>query len=442
MTSIRPPAVAGMFYPRSASELEAEVDALLAEATPAPLSSRLVISPHAGYIYSGALAAQAIACLPKSTRRVLILGPTHRVGIAAMALAGADGHATPLGVIPTDVELTDKIAKLPQVVSAPVVQQEEHSLEVQLPFLQRHLDPGFTVVPLAVGQVDAAAVAAVIECAWEQADTAIVVSSDLSHYLPYQQARHVDGQTLHQLLTLRGGLVGEQACGAYPVSGAMAFARQHHLAPRLIAACNSGDTAGDHSRVVGYGALAFTRASLLPTIAYNAIATKLGRPTRELFETNEDLDAPGATFVTLTKAGQLRGCIGALSAHRPLGSDVAENARSAAFSDPRFPPLDAAELGDIDLEVSVLSAPTPLAGTPGLSFDEVASALRPGVDGVIIADRQRRATFLPQVWDQLPEAADFLHHLLVKGGWGADGWHTGINVETYHVTAHHLAADQ
>ncbi|MDO5727194.1 MAG: AmmeMemoRadiSam system protein B [Bowdeniella nasicola] len=442
MTSIRPPAVAGLFYPATARELAGEVDALLAAATPAPLTSRLVISPHAGYIYSGALAAQAIACLPQTTRRVLVLGPTHRVGIAGMALAGADAHATPLGVIPTDAELSAELTDLPQVVTAPIVQQEEHSLEVQLPFLQRHLESDFTVVPLAVGQVDASAVAAVIECAWDHADTAIVISSDLSHYLPYDQAGRVDGATLHQLLTLRGALVGEQACGAYPVSGAMEFARRMRLAPRLLAACNSGDTAGDRHRVVGYAALAFQDASLLPTLAYNAIATQLDLPPREEFATAEDLDAPGATFVTLTQAGQLRGCIGTLSAHRSLRRDVVANARAAAFSDPRFAPLTAAELAEVDIEVSLLSAPTPLASTPGLSLTEVASALRPGIDGVIISDHHRHATFLPQVWEQLPEASEFLRHLLAKGGWGANGWHEGIRVETYHVTPHHLAADQ
>ncbi|MDO5729285.1 MAG: AmmeMemoRadiSam system protein B [Actinomycetaceae bacterium] len=436
MTVTRPPAVAGLFYPHDPHELRRVVDDALAQAQPSALTSRMVISPHAGYIYSGALAATAISCLPRQIRRVLILGPCHRVGIDGMALAGADMHATPLGDIPTDHDLTDQIVSHPSVVTAPVVHQAEHSIEVQLPFLQRHLDDGFTIVPLAVGRVSASAVAEIIEMAWHHQDTAVVVSSDLSHYLPYAQARAVDADTVHRILTLDGPLSGDQACGAYPVSGLIEFARRHHLAPVVLDSCNSGDTAGDRSRVVGYGALAVRPASALPALAYNSIATRLGMPSIAVPDTDEDLDSEGATFVTLERGGHLRGCIGSLLAHRRLRDDVQYNAQAAAFSDSRFQPLSARELPLLDIEVSLLSAPSPISGSPGLERNEVEARLRPGIDGVTLSQGPRRATFLPQVWDELPNPREFVSALLHKGGW--PNWDPRITVETYQVTSFHL----
>ncbi|MDO5719484.1 MAG: AmmeMemoRadiSam system protein B [Actinomycetaceae bacterium] len=438
MTIVRQPAVSGMFYPADPEQLRKWVDEALEAVTPPPLTSRVVISPHAGYVYSGALAARAIACLPTNTRRVLVLGPCHRVGIDAMALAGADAHATPLGTIPNDPELTELICTHPAVTTAPIVQRDEHSLEVQLPFLQRHLEPGFSVVPVAVGQVPASAVADIIDIAWQADNTAVVVSSDLSHYLPYAQARDVDADTLHRIVTLDGPLVGSQACGAFPVSGLIEFARRRQLSPVVLDSCNSGDTAGDRSRVVGYGALALRPASALPALAYNAIARHLGAGEVPVPATTEQLESDGATFVTLTIDGQLRGCIGSLVAHRPLRDDVEYNARAAAFSDPRFSPLTETELNRISVEVSVLSAPSPLAGSPGLERSEVEARLRPGVDGVTLSHGSRRSTFLPQVWDELANPHDFLAHLLRKGGWPASGWDRNIAVETYQVTSYHL----
>lgn len=436
MTVTRPPAVAGLFYPHDPKELRRVVDDALAEARPPALTSRAVISPHAGYVYSGALAATAIACLPRQTRRVLVLCPCHRVGIDGMALAGADMHATPLGDIPTDQDLTEQIASHPSVVTAPIVHQAEHSIEVQLPFLQRHLNDGFSIVPVAVGHVPPTAVADIIEIAWQHDDTAVVVSSDLSHYLPYHQARAVDADTLQRIRTLDGPLSGEQACGAYPVSGLIEFARRHDLTPVILDSCNSGDTAGDRHRVVGYGALALRPASALPALAYNAIATRLGKPSIAVPDTDEDLESEGATFVTLERGGHLRGCIGSLLAHRPLRDDVEYNARAAAFSDSRFRPLSARELPHLDVEVSLLSAPKPMTDTPGLGRAEVEARLRPGIDGVTLSQGPRRATFLPQVWDELPGPREFVSALLRKGGW--PHWDPRITVETYQVTSFHL----
>lgn len=467
MSSVRPPAVAGSFYPQDPEELAEAVDALYAQGPPAPEYSRVVIAPHAGYIYSGPTAAISHQALDPKTRRVLILGPTHRVGIRGMALTGVDYQRTPLGDIPTDSELTALLEEMPEVITSPVVHAQEHSMEVQLPFLQRHLDPGFTVVPVAVGQADPQAVAAVISAALQLPDTAVVVSSDLSHYLPYKVAKQVDAQTLSQIAEADSVLTGEQACGAYPVSGLMCFAREHDLQATLLDARNSGDTAGDRAAVVGYPAVAWYPPGgwdawsagppalaaddtpigpTLTTLAYNAVAERLGEtaPTSHpCAEVAEELKAPGACFVTLTLEGRLRGCIGSLVAYRSLEDDVRANAVAAAFEDPRFPPLTAAELARTELEVSVLTPPVAMWGEDEAAPSEasVVSHLVPGVDGVVLRWGAHRATYLPQVWEQIPDPGEFLTNLKVKAGLPAGFWSDQIRVDTYRVREYRRAAD-
>jgi len=257
--SVRPPAVAGLFYPGDPAVLRRDVDGLLAQVAAGPgAAPKAVVAPHAGYVYSGSTAASAYAALRDAdqVRRVVLLGPTHRVGIDALALPGVAALATPLGEVPVWAEGVAAAAALPQVVVSARVHAEEHSLEVHLPFLQRVL-PGVPVVPLAVGRVTPEQVAEVLEVLWGGPDTLIVVSSDLSHYHEYAEARRIDRATIDQILDLAGPLDHEQACGATPVNGLLVAARRHGLAPRLLAACNSGDTAGDRRRVVGYAAVAF-----------------------------------------------------------------------------------------------------------------------------------------------------------------------------------------
>jgi AmmeMemoRadiSam system protein B len=260
MSRIRPPAVAGMFYPGNPAVLQRTVDELLAAATaPAAAQPKALIVPHAGYIYSGSTAALAYATLApwRSTiRRVVLLGPTHRVAVAGLALTEADTLATPLGTVAVDATAVAKIADLPQVVASDPVHAQEHSLEVHLPFLQRALD-NFLVVPLAVGHASPEDVAEVLDRLWGGSETLIVISSDLSHFLPYAAANQVDRDTCTHILQLDAHIRPEQACGAYPVNGLLLAARSRGLVPTLLHRCNSGDTAGDRQRVVGYAAFTF-----------------------------------------------------------------------------------------------------------------------------------------------------------------------------------------
>ncbi len=259
---VRQPAVAGMFYPGDPRELAHNLSQMLgaaAGAAPERAAPKAIIAPHAGYIYSGPIAASVYALLaPARGRisRVVLLGPTHRVAVRGLALPGVGAYATPLGRIEVDAAAVERLRGLPQVVVSAQAHALEHSLEVHVPFLQTVLGQ-FTLVPLAVGHATAAEVAQVLDALWGGPETLIVVSSDLSHYLPYGDAQAVDRATARAILELSTDISHEQACGATPVTGLTHIARSRGLKPELIDLRNSGDTAGDKGRVVGYGAFAF-----------------------------------------------------------------------------------------------------------------------------------------------------------------------------------------
>ena len=262
MNPIRPAAVAGTFYPGAAAELAREVAQLMAGAQRAPSTQpvpKAIIAPHAGYIYSGPIAASVYALLEPARKvitRVVLLGPTHRIAVRGLALPAAEAFETPLGVVGLDRAAIAVLRKMPQIAVSEAAHAWEHSLEVHLPFLQTVLDQ-FTLVPLAVGRASAEEVAQVLDALWGGPETLIVVSSDLSHYLAYRDAQKTDRATAEAILALSADISHEQACGATPVTGLALAAREHGLRPQLVDLRNSGDTAGDKAQVVGYGAFAF-----------------------------------------------------------------------------------------------------------------------------------------------------------------------------------------
>lgn len=260
MNLIRPAAVAGAFYPGNEQALSRDLDTLLAGAlqTQGPLPKALIV-PHAGYIYSGPIAASAYRRLEAGRgqiTRVVLLGPAHRMPVRGVALPQAEEFATPLGRVRIDQTACDAIRTLPQVVNSDAAHALEHSLEVQLPFLQKVLGE-FALVPLVVGDASASEVSQVLERLWGGPETLIVVSSDLSHYLPYSVAQRVDQETTAMILRLQAGISHEQACGGTPVNGLMVAVKRHGLTPELLDLRNSGDTAGGAGQVVGYAAFAF-----------------------------------------------------------------------------------------------------------------------------------------------------------------------------------------
>lgn len=260
MMHVKTPTVAGMFYPGTEHELRDTVDSLMRSVS-ADTDTRphALIAPHAGYQYSGPIAAQAYATLQswaQTIDRVAVLAPSHRVAFRGIALSNADAFQTPLGTIPVDTALVASLASLPQVGYLDAAFAEEHALEVQLPFLQRVLDD-FTLVPLIVGDADDDDVARVIE-ALTDAKVFIVVSSDLSHYHSYAEARQRDSHTSDLIESMQADDIGPyDACGAYPIRGLLKTARRHGWHVKTLDLRNSGDTAGDKSRVVGYGAYEF-----------------------------------------------------------------------------------------------------------------------------------------------------------------------------------------
>jgi AmmeMemoRadiSam system protein B len=260
MNQIRPAAVAGAFYPGNEQVLSRELDTLLTHAGSAqgPLPKALIV-PHAGYIYSGPIAASAyrrLAAGRDQITRVVLLGPAHRVAVRGLALPQAEAFATPLGQVRIDQAACRALQDLPQVVESATAHALEHSLEVQLPFLQKVLGH-FELVPLVVGDASAEEVAQVLERLWGGPETLILISSDLSHYLPYALAQRIDHKTSDMILHLQTGITHEQACGGTPVNGLLLAAKQHGLTPELLDLRNSGDTAGSPEQVVGYASFAF-----------------------------------------------------------------------------------------------------------------------------------------------------------------------------------------
>ncbi len=461
---IRKPVWADRFYEANPSALSRNIADLTRKAQksqvriPNQLRLRALILPHAGYLYSGWTAAHASFVLhPGQFAKVLLLGPDHRVGFKSAAICNVAAYATPLGRIDLH-EDTQKLRRQPHLFeSLPANRDQEHSLEVTLPFLQQYLGD-FQLEPVVIGSGDikhlSAALAAIID-----ADTLLVVSSDLSHYLPYSEAVVRDQETIDELIRLKPNKLMDtenRACGKQPLMILIEIARRHHWRPVLLHYSNSGDTAGDRSRVVGYTAIAFfgdrsmdnmnganprfnqEQGQALVKLARMTITDKLGGGSEDSPDDNlpmileqDCFQKHCGTFVTLKIDGKLRGCIGSLTSNETVLAGIRRNALNAAFHDPRFAALSKAELSRTEIEVSILTEPQPLAYRNG---PDLIRKLRPHVDGVIIRKGHASATFLPQVWEQIPEPGDFLSHLCLKAGLSAETWQDSeLEVLTYQV---------
>lgn len=451
---VREPAVAGLFYPEDPGTLAAAVAAHLDGVgsidedagwtdDAGAASPQALIAPHAGYRYSGAAAGAAYRTLAgrrASVDRVVLVGPAHRVAVAGTGVGATTARAwrTPLGEVPIDVDVTRALVADGIAVAADAAHAPEHSLEVHLPFLLEVLGP-VPVVPLVVGACPARAVAAALDATWLDDSTLVVVSSDLSHYLPDDEARSRDDRTRRAIIEGRAGDIGPRdACGCVPIAGLVMAANTHGVVPRTLAMTTSAEASGDTSRVVGYGSFAFeSRPPITDGDRTWLLARARAAVARELAgagvdplvdgDVEERLRVPGASFVTIEVGGVLAGCIGSLEPTRPLWHDVARNARGAAFADPRFDPLTEADLDATVLKVSVLS---PLEGLAS-ARDELTAALRPGVDGVLIEAGDHRATFLPAVWEKLSEPDRFVAALADKAGLPGGTWPDGMRAWRY-----------
>jgi len=450
-SKVREPAVAGAFYPGQAEVLSKLVDQLIAQAVVPANPGRLValVAPHAGYEYSGAVAAHSYALLKgQKFERVVVIAPSHYEYFPFASVYDGDAYVTPLGSVPVDKEFAAKLAKLSpliQLSSAGHVasgDKREHSVEVELPFLQRALG-SFKLVPIIMGEQNydvERAVGVALAKTVAGTNTLIVASSDLSHYHPYDEATSLDGKTLRAIaewdylsMSENFGARVWEACGGGPIVSAMIAAeRLGANEARVLKYANTGDVTGDHSKVVGYSAVAFLQTAshaarsekfslsakekeLLLQIARksveSAVTGKTYDPQPPAFDAL--LQERGA-FVTLTENGELRGCIGVVTASKPLYLAVRDAAASAALHDPRFDSVAPSELSKLDYEISVLSP-----------FHRVLDTkeIRVGRDGLLMIAREHGGLLLPQVpteqgWDR----ETFLEQTCRKANLPADAW--------------------
>jgi AmmeMemoRadiSam system protein B/AmmeMemoRadiSam system protein A len=440
VTAIRHPAVAGTFYPAEPDVLERQLALFLSEAgndAPSPALPKAIIAPHAGYVYSGAVAGRAYARLTAAcgkVSRVVLIGPSHYVAFRGLAVDTSEAWATPCGTVALDTEAIARLRGMSLVGELDAAHQREHALEVHVPFLQ-HVLGEFRLVPIVAGDAPPEAVAAVLDALWGGPETLIVLSTDLSHYLDYAACRRLDQSTAEAIERFDLAITPAQACGAVPMRGLLLTARQRGMAIERLDLRNSGDTAGPPDRVVGYGAWALYEGAspdsekaavealgpVLIDLARRSIVHGLdtGHPphTGTAVGLAPLLAEPGAAFVTLRRHDALRGCIGSAVATRPLFVDVTQHAFNAAFRDPRFPRLDWLELPGLSLSVSVLTPPSPMRFADEADLLE---QLRPGLDGLIIEDLGRRSLFLPSVWEELSDRRQFLMALKLKAGLGPD----------------------
>ncbi|HEU5396885.1 MAG TPA: AmmeMemoRadiSam system protein B [Verrucomicrobiae bacterium] len=466
---IREPAVAGLFYPADAATLSKTIADLLAEA-PTQNIPRLkaLICPHAGYSYSGATAACGYKLLEgRDIRTVIVMGPSHYASFTGVSLPDADYYQTPLGVVaisgkakqlagtgPFKVEPPGTVErpswwaqsrKLAPALDADTPETWEHSVEVQVPFLQVTLK-NFQLVPMIFGNVDPQQVAGALAGKLDDR-TLIVASSDLSHYHRYADAKGLDNGCIEAILNLDiDRMKTQEACGKGPILALMCLAREKGWKAQLLDSRNSGDVTGDKGQVVGYAAIAFyqpvsdgygpAERKFLLALARTTlarVATNGSLPAIDRSEVPARLAENKACFVTLTEHGELRGCIGHLVPQEPLYQAIADNARNAALRDPRFLPVQPDEVNRIKIEISVLSDPQPLRFN---SPEDLLGKLQPYNDGVVLRIGSRSATFLPQVWEQLPDKVAFLNRLSEKAGCPASAWRgKDTAVSIYHVEA-------
>ncbi|MDP6709044.1 MAG: AmmeMemoRadiSam system protein B [Alphaproteobacteria bacterium] len=446
--TVRPAAVAGTFYPAEGARLGAQVDDFLARAVArlpadAPTPKALIV-PHAGYVYSGPIAATAyarLAALRGQIERVVLLGPAHRVALTGLAVPSVAAFETPLGRLALDRPAIEALLALPEVQVSDEAHAQEHSLEVHLPFLQRTLG-SVRLVPIVVGAAAPETVARVLEQLWGGPETLIVVSTDLSHFHDYDAAQTRDARTCGAIESLAYRQIGpEDACGARPVNGLLRLAQLKDLRATTLDVRNSGDTAGPRDRVVGYGAWCLTEGTAsrtskagretLLTVAARSIRNGVnnGRQSEVRIGTfGPEIEARRGSFTTLKLDGRLRGCIGTLEVRLPLVADVAKNAYASAFADPRFSKLTKAEFPALEISISILGA----AGEMRFRDEEdLIGQLRPGIDGLILRRGRNRGVFLPQVWEQAADAPDFLRMLKRKAGLAADFWADDVAVSRF-----------
>ena len=427
---------AGSFYPENPDDLNNLLESLK-EIQTFDYKSKAIIVPHAGYVYSGHAAMAAFQHL-EASENFFIIAPSHHEDFNNIALPEFTYFETPLGNIEVNNKLIAEIAeKFPSIVADEIF-ENEHSIEVQLPFIQnlfmphkqnavdfvknlKKLGKKIRIIPILVGNCDYRLISDLISTYWE--NSSFIISSDLSHYYTQQQCRQIDTYTATVIETGRiEFLEQQQACGLIGIKGLVDFANNNECAMIRAEMYNSGDISSDKDKVVGYGSWFMyedSRNDFIETyfskyvlkVAKSSIIAAINQEEFIPHKIPAVLTQFGASFVTLKLNGELRGCIGSVYPTKPLILDIIDNAKNAAFQDPRFEPLTIEELEGLEISVSILSA---IERIDFKDERDLLSKIHP--HGVILVERDKRAVYLPVVWEQLPDKEIFLNSLKEKAG--------------------------
>lgn len=431
---------AGAFYPPKGPDLKNFVEHLLKGANKIPVSGKVkaIIVPHAGYIYSGYTAAAAFKQLESSYKRIFIIGSNHnsKAIFNGFSIPDATHYATPLGLVTVSGLAKELLKKHPDVFTTNHEAHATHVVEVELPFLQTALEGEFEIIPMISGKIsykDVDKVARIIEKYLDD-DTLLVVSSDFSHYMPYERAKEFDKHCINAIKDLSvEGVAACQACGRGAIHVLINIALAGNYNVKVLDVRNSGDSVGDKSKVVGYasmlfydnGPLSFKDKVALVDLSRNVLESHITQKKEGITSVEELSKLPDiikqkvGCFVTLKKNGSLRGCIGNIIPKESLYECIINNTINAAVYDSRFRPVEVSELKDIDIELSLLTVPTEL------DFEDSAelfNILKPILHGVILKQGEKSSTFLPHVWHSFSSKAEFLNALCQKGGMNKNCW--------------------
>lgn len=416
---------AGTFYPADKYELEKMISILKKEDNlSSNYKSRAIIVPHAGIIYSGALAANGYKFLDKNAKNVFIIAPAHYERLYGCGIADYDAFETPLGQLETNKEILKELEESFNGNINNSAFEKEHSLEVQLPFIQTFL-PNAKIIPVLYGCEDYNTIKNIIKHFWTDMDNVFVISSDLSHFYPEKEALRMDYYTAGLIENNETrNFESEMACGAVGICGLVEFSKGNNFSLIRIGITNSGEITGNSSRVVGYGSWFLYEGSYddylkkyysdyIIEICKRSILTGLNLGDSLPKDFPAALKERGACFVTIQIHKNLRGCIGSVIAHRPLIEDLIKNAHAAAFSDPRFNALTLDEFSMLNIEVSLLSKPERIIFE---DHNDLFEKIEPFKDGIIIRDGNNQGVYLPTVWEQLPDKKAFMESLKNKAG--------------------------
>lgn len=414
---------AGKFYPSERSELLALLDNFYSKSkNDSGYFSRAIIVPHAGYIFSGELAMKGYMYLNPESQNIFIFAPSHYARLFGCVSSDYDEFETPLGNCKVNSELVKDFVIDNEVFA------NEHSIEVQLPFIKYFFNNA-KIIPVLYGCEDYKNISAIIEKYWQDSNNSFVISSDLSHFYPERDANKIDKYTAQMIeIGYIKDFDVEQACGAVGVCALTDFAMENKYSLIRVGLTNSAVVTGDSSRVVGYGSWFLYEGSknnYIKEYFSNTVIDICQKSIMSGLQLGDfsEIQAPcvfeeaAAVFVTLTIHGVLRGCVGSVIPHRTLMKDLRENAHSAAFKDTRFEPLTKEEFPYIDIEVSLLSYPEKIEFS---TEDELLNKIIPFKDGIIIRDGEYQSVYLPEVWDDLPDKRDFLKSLKLKAGMEED----------------------